>query len=71
MSYEEELLNVCVDDNERRIVKRVLKMKDDDVIFWQDIGQQIPLLIIGFIGAFIFRQHYIFQGMIIIYVVWI
>lgn len=64
----EQLLKVCINDNERRIVERVSKLKTEDQIFWQDIGKQIPLLIVFFIGSFIFRQHYIFQGMIIAYV---
>ena len=64
----EEVLKICINDEERRIVRRVSKMELDDIVYWQDIGKQIPFLIVVFIGAFIFRQHYVIHGAIIIYV---
>jgi len=68
MNKESRYLNVCIDEKERKIVRRVCRMSEDSRLFWQDIGEQIPILIIAFIGSSIFRQHYIFQGMIIAYV---
>ena len=61
-------LDLCVNEKERRIVKRVDKLTEKDWLFWQDIDEQIPLLIIVFIGSSIFKQHWILKGLIVAYV---
>ena len=61
-------INLCVNEKERNIVRKLDKLTEEDFLFWQDVDEQIPILIIAFIGSSIFRQHYIFQAMIIGYV---
>lgn len=63
-------IDLCINEKERRIVRRINKMSDEDIIYWQNIGGQIPFLIIVFIGSTIFRNHWILKILIIGYLIY-
>ena len=65
-----KILEVCKNDKERKITRRVLTMPLDTWLWWQDLGSQIPFLIFVFIGSTIFTQHWIIKIAIIGYVVY-
>ena len=68
--FETEMLNVCENEKERKIVRRHFKMSDDSIIYWQGLDSQLPFLIFVFIGSFIFRRSWILRILIIVYIVY-
>lgn len=63
-------LDVCENDKERKIVMRVNNMSEEDWLWWQDIGEQIPFLLFVFIGSTIFRNHWVIKIIIICYLIY-
>lgn len=63
-------LEVCKNEKEKKITKRVITMSLDTRLWWQDLGKQIPFLLFVFIGSTIFKDHWVLKAAIIIYVVY-
>lgn len=63
-------LEVCENEEERRIARRITTMSMDTWLWWQDLGSQIPFLLFVFIGSTIFRNHWVIKILIIAYVIY-
>lgn len=63
-------LDLCINEKERRIVKRLDKLSEEDLIYWQNFGSQIPILIIIFIGSTIIRNNWVIKILIIGYIIY-
>lgn len=70
MNNELRYIELCNNEEEREIVKRVNKLSEESWLWWQDLGSQIPFLIFVFIGSTIFRNHWVIKVIIIGYIIY-